>query len=185
MTNNLSFETIRILCMENDWYTCGTNEDFENLQDMVDSGKVDIDDIVMDIVLHSDNVHFSDVKNIIEKYNNTKLTDTDKAKQIIERTNFNADYDVIEESLIPLKEFSVDSIYNAIIRIFNDMVAKRKPIGRLEMYCYDVNDINYLLFDNKNADLKQLEIDISNMVDVMRKMEWSNIDSGYNDNFTL
>ena len=172
MKNNLNFETIRKICIENDWYTCGTNADFENLQDMVDSGKFDINDIVENIMLYSDDdIKYSDVKNIIEKYNNTKLTDTDKAKQIIERTNFNADYDVIEESLIPLKEFSVDSIYNAIIRIFNDMVAKRKPIGRLEMYCYDVNDINYLLFDNKNADLKQLEIDISNMVDVMRKME--------------
>ena len=172
MKNNLNFETIRKICIENDWYTCGTNEDFENLQDMVDSGKFDINDIVENIMLYSDDdIKYSDVKNIIEKYNNTKLTDTDKAIQIIERTNFNADYDVIEESLIPLKEISVDSIYNAIIRIFNDMVAKRKPIGRLEMYCYDVNDINYLLFDNKNADLKQLEIDISNMVDVMRKME--------------
>ena len=172
MKNNLNFETIRKICIENDWYTCGTNADFENLQDMVDSGKFDINDIVENIMLYSDDdIKYSEVKNIIEKYNNTKLTDTDKAKQIIERTNFNADYDVIEESLIPLKEFSVDSIYNAIIRIFNDMVAKRKPIGRLEMYCYDVNDINYLLFDNKNADLKQLEIDISNMVDVMRKME--------------
>ena len=172
MKNNLNFETIRKICIENDWYTCGTNEDFENLQDMVDSGKFDINDIVENIMLYSDDdIKYSEVKNIIEKYNNTKLTDTDKAKQIIERTNFNADYDVIEESLIPLKEISVDSIYNAIIRIFNDMVAKRKPIGRLEMYCYDVNDINYLLFDNKNADLKQLEIDISNMVDVMRKME--------------
>ena len=172
MKNNLNFETIRKICIENDWYTCGTNADFENLQDVVDSGKFDINDIVENIMLYSDDdIKYSDVKNIIEKYNNTKLTDTDKAKQIIERTNFNADYDVIEESLIPLKEFSVDSIYNAIIRIFNDMVAKRKPIGRLEMYCYDVNDINYLLFDNKNADLKQLEIDISNMVDVMRKME--------------
>ena len=84
MTNNLSFEKIRMICIENDWYTCGTNEDFENLQDMVDSGKVDIDDIVMDIVLHSDDdIEDSEVKSIIEKYNNTKLTDTDKARQII------------------------------------------------------------------------------------------------------
>ena len=70
MTNNLSFEKIRMLCMENDWYTCGTNEDFENLQDMVDSGKFNINDIVENIMLYSDDdIKYSDVKNIIEKYN--------------------------------------------------------------------------------------------------------------------
>ena len=84
MKNNLNFETIRKICIENDWYTCGTNEDFENLQDMVDSGKFDINDIVENIMLYSDDdIKYSEVKNIIEKYNNTKLTDTDKAKQII------------------------------------------------------------------------------------------------------
>ena len=85
MTNNLSFETIRMLCMKNDWYTCGTNEDFEHLQDIVNSGKYDIDDIVTNIMLYSDdNTHFRQVKNIIEEYNNIKMTETDKARQIIE-----------------------------------------------------------------------------------------------------
>ena len=93
-------------------------------------------------------------------------TDKENARQIIERTNFNADYNVIEESLQSLKTIDIEIICGVLMDIaleFKEKYGKSK----LEIFAYHVNDINYLLFDNKNKVLKEVEILIGTIADNM------------------
>ena len=39
---------------------------------------------------------------------------------------------------------------------------------RLELFIYNVNDINYILYDEKNTKLKELEVELSTIVDNMK-----------------
>ncbi|MGL6198610.1 MAG: hypothetical protein ACRC3H_06705 [Lachnospiraceae bacterium] len=57
LRNQLMSGTLRHLCIERNWYTCGTNEEYENLFDMVDKETLTTDDIVeitQDIIDHSE-----------------------------------------------------------------------------------------------------------------------------------
>ena len=52
-------DQIRRACIKNEWYTCGTNEEYEAMFDMatdpVDEGRKMIEPVAMDIWKHSDN----------------------------------------------------------------------------------------------------------------------------------
>lgn len=53
----LSSSELRALCIEQDWYTGGTNEEYYNLMSMTEKENITTDDIVeiaTDIIEHSD-----------------------------------------------------------------------------------------------------------------------------------
>ena len=93
------------------------------------------------------------------------------AYQIIRNTNFAKDYDSIEQQLQPILDAKVsdDDLVNALKAIFEDLQAKRNMTKeRLEFFIYDLNDLNYILFDGKNEKLKKLEINLGMIVDNMK-----------------
>lgn len=58
---DLSFDEIRAICIKHNYYTAGSNENYEHLQTMVES-KALIKDIASDIYVHSaESVRYSDV----------------------------------------------------------------------------------------------------------------------------
>ena len=134
------------------------------------------DEITSYEAFYGDKLTHKQVKNIIYdtnlvlplESNIDNITDTDKenARQIIERTNFNADYDVIEESLQSLKTIDIEIICGVLMDIALELKEKYGK-SRLEIFAYHVNDINYLLFDNKNKTLKEVEMRISIIADNM------------------
>lgn len=93
------------------------------------------------------------------------------AYEVIKNTNFAKDYDSIEQQLMPIIENKVsdDELVDAIKGLFEDLQSKRHMTKeRLELFIYDVNDINYLLYDGKNKKLKMLENELSTIVDNMK-----------------
>jgi hypothetical protein len=93
------------------------------------------------------------------------------AYEVIRNTNFAKDYDSIEQQLMPIVDNKVsdDDLVDAIKALFEDLQAKRHMTKeRLEFFIYDVNDINYLLYDGKNKKLKDLEIHLGTIVDNMK-----------------
>lgn len=93
------------------------------------------------------------------------------AYQVIRNTNFAKDYDSIEQQLQAILDAKVtdDELVNAIKGLFEDLQAKRHMTKeRLEFFLYDLNDLNYILFDGKNKKLKDLEIELGMIVDNMK-----------------
>lgn len=93
------------------------------------------------------------------------------AYEVIKNTNFAKDYDSIEQQLMPIidNKVSDDELVDAIKGLFEDLQSKRHMTKeRLELFIYDVNDINYLLYDGKNKKLKMLENELSIIVDSMK-----------------
>lgn len=93
------------------------------------------------------------------------------AYEVIKNTNFAKDYDSIEQQLMPIidNKVSDDELVDAIKGLFEDLQSKRHMTKeRLELFIYDVNDINYLLYDGKNKKLKILENELSIIVDSMK-----------------
>ena len=93
------------------------------------------------------------------------------AYEVIKNTNFAKDYDSIEQQLMPIidNKVSDDELVDAIKGLFEDLQSKRHMTKeRLELFIYDVNDINYLLYDGKNKKLKMLENELSTIVDNMK-----------------
>lgn len=93
------------------------------------------------------------------------------AYQVIRNTNFAKDYGTIEEQLQPILDAKVsdDDLVDAIKGLWEDLQAKRHMTKeRLELFIYDVNDLNYILFDGKNKKLKDLEIELGMIVDNMK-----------------
>ena len=75
------------------------------------------------------------------------------AYQIIKRVDFSKDYDSIEQQLQPIltNKISDDDLVDAIKGLFDDLQAKRNVTKeRLELFAFNVNDVNYLLWDGKN-----------------------------------
>ena len=92
------------------------------------------------------------------------------AYQIIERTDFSKDYDVIEQQLKPIIENKITDteLVDSLKGMFEDLQVKRNVTKeRLELFVYDINDINYILYDGKNEKLKKLENEIGMIVDSM------------------
>ena len=99
------------------------------------------------------------------------MTNVTLAYETIKNTNFAGDYDAIEQQLMPIlvNQVSDNDLVDAIKGLFEDLQAKRNITKeRLEFFIYDVNDINYILFDAKNEKLKKLEIKLSAIVDNMK-----------------
>lgn len=93
------------------------------------------------------------------------------AYEVIKNTNFAKDYDSIEQQLMPILDAKIsdDELVDAIKGLFEDLQSKRHMTKeRLELFIYDVNDINYLLYDGKNKKLKMLENELSIIVDSMK-----------------
>lgn len=93
------------------------------------------------------------------------------AYEVIKNTNFAKDYDSIEQQLMPIidNKVSDDELVDAIKGLFEDLQSRRHMTKeRLELFIYDVNDINYLLYDGKNKKLKMLENELSIIVDSMK-----------------
>ena len=93
------------------------------------------------------------------------------AYNVIKNTNFAKDYDSIEQQLMPIVDAKVsdNDLVDAIKAIFEDLQAKRNMTKeRLEFFIYDLNDLNYILFDGKNEKLKKLEIELGMIVDNMK-----------------
>ena len=94
---------------------------------------------------------------------------TTLAYQIIKRVDFSKDYDVIEQQLQPIltNKISDTDLVDAIKGMFEDLQARNVTKERLELFAYNVNDINYLLWDGKNEKLKMAELEIGMMIDNM------------------
>ena len=93
------------------------------------------------------------------------------AYKVIRNVNFAKDYGTIEEQLKPILDAKVsdDDLIDALKAIFEDLQCKRNMTKeRLELFIYDVNDINYIAFDGKNKKLKELEVELSTIVDNMK-----------------
>ena len=93
------------------------------------------------------------------------------AYNVIKNTNFAKDYDSIEQQLQPILDAKVsdEELVNALKAIFEDLQAKRNMTKeRLEFFIYDLNDLNYILFDGKNKKLKDLEINLGMIIDSMK-----------------
>lgn len=93
------------------------------------------------------------------------------AYNVIRNTNFAKDYGTIEEQLQPILDAKVsdDDLVDALKAIFEDLEgAWNISKERLEWFVYDVNDINYILFDGKNQKLKDLEIELGMTIDNMK-----------------
>ena len=88
----------------------------------------------------------------------------EEVKKVIERTNFYSDYDVIENSLEPLRGERVSLICKAINQIFKQLLVTGRN-AQIEMFCYNVNDINYVLFDGENKELEELEDYLSDVIE--------------------
>ena len=97
------------------------------------------------------------------------MTKVTLAYQIIKRVDFSKDYDVIEQQLKPIltNKISDTELVDAIKGMFEDLQAKNVTKERLELFAFNVNDINYLLFDGKNEKLKMAELEIGMMIDNM------------------
>ena len=93
------------------------------------------------------------------------------AYNVIRNTNFAKDYGTIEEQLQPILDAKIsdDDLVDALKAIFEDLEgAWNISKERLEWFVYDVNDINYILFDGKNQKLKDLEIELGMTIDNMK-----------------
>ena len=93
------------------------------------------------------------------------------AYQVIRNTNFAKDYGTIEEQLKPILDAKVsdDDLVDALKAIFEDLEgAWNISKERLEWFVYDVNDINYILFDGQNKRLKELEVELGTIIDNMK-----------------
>ena len=93
------------------------------------------------------------------------------AYQVIKNVNFAKDYGTIEEQLQPILDAKIsdDDLVDALKAIFEDLEgAWNISKERLEWFVYDVNDINYILFDGKNQKLKDLEIELGMTIDNMK-----------------
>ena len=100
------------------------------------------------------------------------MSKTMLAYEVIKNTNFAKDYDSIEQQLMPIidNKISDNELTDAIKGLFEDLQWKRHMTKeRLELFIYDVNDINYILYDGKNTKLKELENELSAIVDSMKK----------------
>lgn len=90
---------------------------------------------------------------------------------VIRNTNFAKDYDSIERQLMPILDAKVsdEDLVDALKAIFEDLQgAWNISKERLEWFIYDINDINYILFDGKNQKLKDLEVELGTIVDSMK-----------------
>lgn len=90
---------------------------------------------------------------------------------VIRNTNFAKDYDSIERQLMPIIDAKVsdEDLVDALKAIFEDLQgAWNISKERLEWFIYDINDINYILFDGKNKKLKDLEIELGTIIDNMK-----------------
>lgn len=97
------------------------------------------------------------------------MTKVTLAYQIIKRVDFSKDYDSIEQQLQPIltNKISDDDLVDAIKGMFEDLQARNVTKERLELFAYNVNDINYILWDGKNEKLKMAELEIGMIIDNM------------------
>ena len=100
------------------------------------------------------------------------MSKTMLAYEVIKNTNFASDYGLLEQQLQPIVDNKVsdEELIDAIKGLFEDLQSKRHMTPeRLALFVYDVNDINYILYDGKNKKLKMLENELSAIVDSMKK----------------
>ena len=93
------------------------------------------------------------------------------AYNIIRNVNFAKDYDSIEQQLQPILDAKVsdDDLVDALKGLWEDLQSRRHITKeRLEFFLYDLNDLNYILFDGKNKKLKDLEVELGMMIDNMK-----------------
>ena len=99
------------------------------------------------------------------------MSKTMLAYETIKNTNFAGDYDAIEQQLMPIlvNQVSDNDLVDAIKGLFEDLQAKRNMTKeRLELFIYDLNDLNYILYSGQNTKLKDLENELSAIVDSMK-----------------
>lgn len=64
----LGASNLRSLCIKNDWYTCGTNAEYEKVLEMANKENITTDDIVeiaTDIYEHSSNIQFDEFTSVM------------------------------------------------------------------------------------------------------------------------
>ena len=99
------------------------------------------------------------------------MSKTMLAYETIKNTNFAGDYDLIEQQLMPIlvNQVSDNNLVDAIKGLFEDLQAKRNMTAeRLTLFVYDINDINYILFNGQNEKLKMVEHEIATIIDNMK-----------------
>ena len=99
------------------------------------------------------------------------MSKTMLAYETIKNTNFAGDYDSIEQQLMPIlvNQVSDNDLVDAIKGLFEDLQYKRNMTKeRLEFFIYDLNDLNYILYSGQNTKLKDLENELSAIVDSMK-----------------
>lgn len=94
---------IRRLCIQNDWYTNGTNSEYNNMFENARTGKWNAEQIAKDIYEHSSiKVNYQDILNAIKRLNpNAVVNDSVKDDIVFDYTE--ADLDKAKEMLITAK----------------------------------------------------------------------------------
>lgn len=73
----LGADRLRGLCIEKNWYTCGTNEEYAVVLNMADRENITTNDIVeiaTDICEHSNNIQFDEYTNVMYEIANRCYT---------------------------------------------------------------------------------------------------------------
>ena len=99
------------------------------------------------------------------------MTKTMLAYETIKNTNFAGDYDSIEQQLMPIlvNQVSDNDLVDAIKGLFEDLQCKRNmTVEKLELFVYDINDLNHILYNNQNEKLKMVEHEIATIIDNMK-----------------
>jgi hypothetical protein len=61
----MNCENVRVLCIKNNWFTVGTNKEFEKMFQLV-KAKKPVEYVARQIYLNSDNVYYRDIVNKLE-----------------------------------------------------------------------------------------------------------------------
>ena len=70
---------------------------------------------------------------------------------------------------ILVNKVSDNDLVDAIESLFKDLQAKRNMTKeRLELFVFDINDLNHILYNNQNEKLKMVEHKIATIIDNMK-----------------
>lgn len=164
MKDGYYWNDIRQMCVKHDWYTRGTNSEYNNLFDKATKGEWNADDIALDIYRHSDGVPFDDIYKEVKKlhiYDSTirdswlseqskqqfnKIIEADKRAEKAGQAKFAGDktkYEFMKEKMMSNKaKFKIGDIVELT---FPKMIAKIIDVQFLPEYYYDNSAWRYLL----------------------------------------
>jgi hypothetical protein len=61
----MNCENVRVMCIKNNWFTCGSNKEFEKMFQLVKK-KAAVEQVAKQIYFNSDNVYYRDILNKLE-----------------------------------------------------------------------------------------------------------------------